>query len=296
MAETTRTIPIQVVARYSIPYDLDDMLWDEGCGGTDLWEDECGETLALLVSDTGSAYVCPENMPTWARWGFYNHKWSLYMEPSGKAWRMEQKLVPAGSKAVRKYEHSDASEEFEDILACYENHGVSDSTFEDIRDRFTYNQDNEPGPLFPSTLSGAEVYLSAKNFGAENCLLSLKDDLIKIAIEDPVYLYYFIPAMNSGPLAGEIAQVCYNYSPDMLNDSIGEAIEIAEACGSWPHMFEPVDQDKLQEIISGLRAEIEDTRESDSKRDILDIAIRNFERAYRTAAEIEVFENECCPE
>jgi len=88
-----------------IPYDID-VLWDGGCEGADLWGDGYGEHVNLLISDSGSAYVCPE--------GRFKD-WRIYVDRTGRPWRIP--LVP-GMKKGSESEPKDASQKCSDIIAC----------------------------------------------------------------------------------------------------------------------------------------------------------------------------------
>jgi len=288
--------PIEVVAGYSIPYDLDEMFWDDGCGGTDLVGDRLGENVTLLVSDTGSAYVCPE------KWSDLRALWSIYMDPQGRSWRIEDYwehsiTAPMGdSHLYARYEYSDAFDEFGDILTCHESHGQWDTAIEALEERFTYGADIAAEPPYPSTLEGASVLLSHESFGRSGYSLSMRDGIVKIArsyssldraFEDMSYV------LDSGPLAALSSEVCSDHFGQMTRYSVTTAMGIAEACGEWPHLMRAVKLDDLEWIVAGLRAEIENTAVGDPKGTVLDVALEGFERAYQTAAEISVFRQTC---
>lgn len=49
------------LSTYKIPYNINPK-FGGGADSTDLWEDEFGDKVYLLASDSGSFYVCPENL------------------------------------------------------------------------------------------------------------------------------------------------------------------------------------------------------------------------------------------
>lgn len=88
-----------------IPYDID-TLWDGGCESDDWWDDGYGDEVNLLLSDSGSAYVCPEGN---------RDGWRIYVTPQGNAWRLP---MTTGSRKQSEEPPWEASTKFGDILAC----------------------------------------------------------------------------------------------------------------------------------------------------------------------------------
>jgi|GEM_PF-1599212 len=104
-ADVCRLPEFGIDERYDkIPYDVD-FQWNDGCGGKDIWTDEAGTSVSMLVSSSGSAYVCPEG-----RDGF----WRIYVDSYGQAYELGRWPRPSS----RDYDISDASKEFGEVLAC----------------------------------------------------------------------------------------------------------------------------------------------------------------------------------
>lgn len=93
------------ITTFKIPYDID-ILWDGGCEAGDLWDDRYGDEVMLLVSDSGSAYVCPEGS---------RNDWRIYVTPQGEAWRLP---MTTDGRTQSEKPPWDASAKLGDILAC----------------------------------------------------------------------------------------------------------------------------------------------------------------------------------
>jgi len=93
------------ISNFRIPYDVD-ILWDGGCGSDDWWGDGYGERVNLLISDSGSAYLCPEGD---------REDWRIYVTPQGSAWRLPMVPDGYGSSEDPPWE---ADSKYGDILAC----------------------------------------------------------------------------------------------------------------------------------------------------------------------------------
>ncbi len=64
---------MEIKASIRIPYDIDPWFgW--GCGDSDLWADDYGDGVRLMISDAGSAYLCPDN---------FAGDWRIYVGPGG---------------------------------------------------------------------------------------------------------------------------------------------------------------------------------------------------------------------
>lgn len=129
------------ITTYRIPYDID-VFWDGGCESGDLWDDRYGDEVKLLVSDSGSAYICPE--------GDHN-SWRIYVTPQGDAWRLP---MTTNGRTGSEDPPRDASAKFGDILAC----GLDTAPDLEVVLQGLFDQNRPTPPIhLASAFSGYEV-------------------------------------------------------------------------------------------------------------------------------------------
>ena len=258
--------PPTITGRYSIPYDVD-FLWNEGCGGSDLWGDDAGTSVNLLVSDTGSAYVCPKGSE-----GF----WRIYVDRWSQAWELGRWPRPSSND----YEVSDATEEFADILECAEG---SDPTAAEAVKSFKICSVYYPNQAIHAMQLGLEVALpdSFSIHGANDWKLTF--------VEGGIILRNWTNSQSFSVDNVPIVSNLYDDSTDH-EDSSGWAdnhnhnhvdIDIMEA----------TDAKTLIPIISALISGAENA--VGLERAALELAARAFDRACTTRFEIEAFEEAC---
>lgn len=102
---------MKITNEVKIPYDIDPWFgW--GCGDGDLWPDDYGEGVRLMISDAGSAYICPDNP---------DGDWRIYVGPGGA--KMITGMYEEDSDVVSE----DASSELVKVVGCAFESGMGDA-------------------------------------------------------------------------------------------------------------------------------------------------------------------------
>jgi hypothetical protein len=256
--------PPTITGRYSIPYDVD-FLWSEGCGGSDWWDDDAGTSVNLLVSDTGSAYVCPSGSEAF---------WRIYVDRWGQPWELGRWPRPSSDD----YEASDASDEFADILECAE---TSDTAAVEAAQSFKICSVYYPNQAIHAMQLGLEVALpeSFSIHGANDWKLTFVEG--GIVLRNRTNSDFF--SVDSVPIVSNI------YEEPTDHD---DASEWADDHNHGDiDLMETTDRASLIHIISALRSGAEDA--IGLERAAMELAANAFDRACRTRIEIEAFEEAC---
>jgi hypothetical protein len=253
--------PPTITGRYSIPYDVD-FLWNEGCGGSDWWDDDAGTSVNLLVSDTGSAYVCPSGSE-----GF----WRIYVDRWGQPWELGRWPRPSS----KDYEVSDASDEFADILKCAGESGpVTAEAMQKFKICSLYHQNQ----AIHAMQLGLEVALpkSFSMLGADDWALTFVEDGI-IMDNDTNSKYFFV---DNVPIVSNLYEAP-EVNDDWADDHNHVDIDIMEA----------TDAETLVQIVSAFLSGAENA--AGLERAAMELAAKAFDRACSTRFEIEAFEKAC---
>ncbi|MFA4875113.1 MAG: hypothetical protein WC956_08235 [bacterium] len=240
---------------YRIPYDLDPM-GGGGCEGRDLWPDSYGEEVLLLVSDAGSAYICPEKLKA---------DWRIFIGPGGRAWKLLK--WPANSKDA-SYESEDAREQAAGILSCaLRKRPEAVSTVKAMMDG-SFFQGN---PALPLMLRGIEIALSKGSWRDWN--LAADDGMIKVECNSKKFV------VDDVPIAARWNQSC-DVDPEWN----------VAACDSDRSVF-AFDEKDMKEVSEILATRL--LRANASERAVIDLALMAFERGWANVQEIERFEEAC---
>jgi len=254
----------EITGRYTIPYDVD-FLWNEGCGGDDLWDDDAGTSVKMIVSDTGSAYVCPEKSD-----GF----WRIYVDRWGQAWELGRWPRPKSPD----YEVSDASVEFAEIMECAER---SDPAAAEAVRKFSICSIYHPNRAIHAMQIGLVVALpeSFSVLGTDDWAFTFSEE--GIIFENDTNSKYFV--VDNVPIVSNIHEEppLSDVWSDWADDHNHVDIDIMEA----------TDTETMMQIASAFLSGAENAAGLEMAS--MELAARAFDRACRTRLEIEVFEEAC---
>jgi hypothetical protein len=254
------TLPT-IEGRYTIPYDVD-FLWNDGCDGSDWWEDDAGDSVEMIVSDTGSAYICPKKSDAF---------WRIYVDRWGQAWELERWPRPKSDI----YEVSDASQELAEILECA---GVR---VDEAAQKFKICSIHDSNQSVHNMQLGLEVALpeTFSIYGANDWKVTFVEGGI-----------IFRNWTNEESFTVDSVPIVSNpYEEPELDD------EWADWADNHNHvdidLMEATDAERLAPFISALLATAEDT--VGLEHGVMEMAAMVIDRACRTKYEIEAFEKAC---
>ena len=251
----------EITGRYSIPYDVD-FLWNEGCGGTDLWEDDAGSSVNMFVSDAGSAYVCPSGSDAF---------WRIYVDRWGQAWELSH----WPRSPLDHYEVSDASDEFAEVLECAEGRAAEAAKSFKICSMY------HPNRVIHAMQLGLEVALP-ESFSFEGA-----NDWKVTFVEGGIVMRSW--TNQESYTVDNVPIVSNLYEEPAVDD------ELSDWADGHNHadidLMETTDRVSLIHIISALRSGAEDA--VGLERAAMELTAKAFDRACQTRLEIEAFEEAC---
>lgn len=157
----------KVIAKYRIPFDID-QLTNGGCGGRDILPDSYGEKVTLLISDTGSAYICPEDTGGRLR---------SYIDRSGS----ERWIEAFPGSIDRKGWRLERWPSFYDIFLCARKSGIKIERSVSVAPAGEHRGAGEV-PRLPTMYRGLSFY-------ADNWHFSFDDDFVRA--ESSIGDYFF---------------------------------------------------------------------------------------------------------
>ncbi len=240
---------------YRIPYDLDP-LWDDGCEGTDVWPDSYGKQVLILLSDTGSAYICPERM---------DNKWRIFMGPGGRAWKL---LGWPANEEDNAYESVDAGAQAAEILSCaLRSSPEMGPTVRSMVDGSFFNSN----PGLPIMLRGMEIALSRESW--RKWRLVADSGRLELSCGSKKYV------VDEVPIAASWEEYC-DVDPEWN----------VVACERDNNVYRFLAED-MKEVTELLATKL--LHANGAERVAVEIALMAFERGWANVQEIERFEAAC---
>lgn len=174
-----------------IAYDVDH-IWDDGCRGSDFLPDSFGDESLLLISESGSAYVCPEGMAG---------EWRVYVDSCGR----QARLASQPGEQRPDVGHFGGWPSFIDVVAC--GLAANPQIAESIALVGLCEGNNEPKPI-PAMFEGLLIETGGYKIEFEKDRVSLKNYDTTYWIDGSGLPQKLVEEENCGPSGDYYEEQC----------------------------------------------------------------------------------------